>query len=127
MGTINSRITTNSTTVDDRHPILDCDYDVPEYFGSWSYQRRGTAHSFNSGLYCSYKARLLNEIGRPVSNGKLQLTYNELLYRYAERNEIKTVRWPLAGLRGYGYCEHLFTFEAGRRCAMCKCIKCIIC
>ncbi|VDD74254.1 unnamed protein product [Mesocestoides corti] len=63
-------------------------------------------------------ARLLNETGRQVSCGKLELTYSELIYRFSQRNLAKTERWPLAGLRGYGFYDHLFSFEAGRRCSL---------
>ena len=125
MGAGRSRIIANSSALDDKHPILDSDYGVSEYFVGRLCQRYGNSLSFNTQAY-SFKSRLLNEMGRSVSNGKLELTFNELLYQYTDRKEIKIVRWPLTGLRGYGYCEHLFTFEAGRRCTTCKCLFCLV-
>ncbi|VDK31454.1 unnamed protein product [Taenia asiatica] len=118
MGAGRSRIAANSCDLDDGRPILDGDDDISECVGSPSCYRQGIAPSPQPQTYCSHKAHLLNETGRPVSKGKLELTYYDLLYRYFEHNGAKVVRWPIAGLRGYGYWEHLFAFEAGRRCAM---------
>ncbi|KAL5107904.1 Fibroblast growth factor receptor substrate 3 [Taenia crassiceps] len=118
MGASRSRIAANSFDLDDGRPILDGDYDISECVGGSSCYRQGIVPSLQPHAYCSHKAHLLNETGRHVSKGKLELTYYDLLYRYFEPNGAKVVRWPIAGLRGYGYREHLFAFEAGRRCAM---------
>ncbi|KAM7542602.1 hypothetical protein Aperf_G00000009292 [Anoplocephala perfoliata] len=117
MGIINSRAA-DSSRVDDRHPILEGDYNASEYCSESSCHRHGVAPSLQSQVLCSCKARLLNDTGRQVSNGTLELTYSDLKYLYTERNVSKTATWPLSGLRGYGYRENLFTFEAGRRCLM---------
>ncbi|VDL60520.1 unnamed protein product [Hymenolepis diminuta] len=109
MGSAHSRLVADSLHVDDRHPILERDYNnVSEYFNDPSCQK----------VLCSCKARLLNDSGRQVSNGRLELTYSDLIYRYPEQNVPKTASWPLCGLRGFGGGEQLFTFEAGRRCVM---------
>ncbi|VDO05505.1 unnamed protein product [Rodentolepis nana] len=108
MGPARSRLVADSAHVDDRHPILERDYNsTSEYFNDTPCQK----------VFCSYKARLLNDHGRKVSNGRLELTYSDLIYRYTEQNVPKLVSWPLSGLRGFGGGQHLFTFEAGRRCA----------
>lgn len=110
MGAVQSRFSGDSLHVDDRNPILEGDYNnASEYFNDLSSQQ----------LLCSFKARLLNETGRHVSTGKLELTYNDLIYRYNDHNTLKVASWPLCGLRGFGGGENLFTFEAGRRCIMC--------
>nr|CDS33233.1 fibroblast growth factor receptor substrate [Hymenolepis microstoma] len=107
MGSTRSRLVADSFHVDDRHPILERDYNnTSDYFNDFPCQR----------VLCSYKARLLNDYGLQVSNGRLELTYGDLVYRYTEQNVPKLASWPLSGLRGFGGGEHLFTFEAGRRC-----------
>ncbi|EUB62798.1 Fibroblast growth factor receptor substrate [Echinococcus granulosus] len=118
MGTRHSYIAANSCSLDDGCPVLDGDYDLSECTGGPSCRHQGIAPSLQPQIYCSCKARLLNETGWQVSNGKLELTYYDLLYRYSEHNITKVARWPIVGLRGYGYCKHLFAFEAGRRCAV---------
>ncbi|KAM3179007.1 hypothetical protein ACTXT7_001406 [Hymenolepis weldensis] len=112
MGSAHSRLAADSLHVDDRHPILERDYNnVSEYFNDPSCQK----------VLCSCKARLLNDSGRQVSNGRLELTYSDLIYRYPEQNVPKTASWPLCGLRGFGGGEHLFTFEAGPGIFVFKC------
>ncbi|CDS37126.1 fibroblast growth factor receptor substrate [Echinococcus multilocularis] len=118
MGTRHSCIAANSCSLDDGCPILDGDYDLSECTGGLPCRHQGIAPSLQLQTYGSCKARLLNKTGQQVSNGKLELTYYDLLYRYSEHNITKVARWPIVGLRGYGYCKHLFAFEAGRRCAV---------
>ncbi|KAL3197620.1 hypothetical protein MRX96_044836 [Rhipicephalus microplus] len=55
----------------------------------------------------------LDEQGAEVSPGKIEVNANDLVLYQRGR---PPVRWPLRGLRRYGFDAHLFSFESGRRC-----------
>ncbi|XP_030755468.1 fibroblast growth factor receptor substrate 2 [Sitophilus oryzae] len=56
----------------------------------------------------------VNDRGRPVSRGKLEVTESELIFHQKGKNPIK---WPLRSLRKYGWDvdTDVFSIECGRR------------
>lgn len=55
----------------------------------------------------------LDEQGMEVSPGKMEVNATDLVLHQRGR---PPVRWPLRGLRRYGFDAQLFSFESGRRC-----------
>ncbi|XP_023013332.1 uncharacterized protein [Leptinotarsa decemlineata] len=55
----------------------------------------------------------VNDLGRPISPGKLQVTETELVFYQRGK---KPTKWPLRSLRKYGFDTEVFSFECGRRC-----------
>lgn len=55
----------------------------------------------------------LDEHGVELSPGKMEVTETDLVLHQRGR---PPVRWPLRGLRRYGFDAQLFSFESGRRC-----------
>ncbi|CAG9817400.1 unnamed protein product [Phaedon cochleariae] len=55
----------------------------------------------------------VNDQGRPISPGKLQVTETELVFYQRGK---KPTKWPLRSLRKYGFDTAVFSFECGRRC-----------
>ncbi|KAK8778305.1 hypothetical protein V5799_020356 [Amblyomma americanum] len=55
----------------------------------------------------------LDEQGMEVSPGKMEVNATDLVLYQRGR---PPVRWPLRGLRRYGFDAQLFSFESGRRC-----------
>lgn len=55
----------------------------------------------------------LDEQGVEVSPGKMEVNATDLVLHQRGR---PPVRWPLRGLRRYGFDAQLFSFESGRRC-----------
>ena len=52
------------------------------------------------------------------SKGQLQITSTELvLHQQNGGDSEQTIRWPLNGVRRYGYYRDIFLFESGRKCA----------
>lgn len=115
MGVNRSRLSSHTCSLEDRHPILGREYDLSDYTSGLYSVQNGSASHNNSQVYCSYKAQLLDSGGHHVTSGKLELTYSNLIYRFLQDKNLRTVQWPLDGLRGYGCYCNLFTFEAGRR------------
>lgn len=55
----------------------------------------------------------VNDQGRPISPGKLEVTETELVFYQRGK---KPTKWPLRSLRKYGCDTEVFSFECGRRC-----------
>lgn len=55
----------------------------------------------------------VNDQGRPISPGKLEVTETELVFYQRGK---KPTKWPLRSLRKYGFDIEVFSFECGRRC-----------
>lgn len=55
----------------------------------------------------------INDQGRPISPGKLEVTQTELVFYQRGK---KPTKWPLRSLRKYGFDIEVFSFECGRRC-----------
>lgn len=55
----------------------------------------------------------LDEQGVELSPGKMEVNATDLVLHQRGR---PPVRWPLRGLRRYGFDAQLFSFESGRRC-----------
>lgn len=55
----------------------------------------------------------VNDQGRPISPGKLEVTQTELVFYQRGK---KPTKWPLRSLRKYGFDTEVFSFECGRRC-----------
>lgn len=55
----------------------------------------------------------LDEQGLELSPGKMEVNATDLVLHQRGR---PPVRWPLRGLRRYGFDAQLFSFESGRRC-----------
>lgn len=56
----------------------------------------------------------IDDSGLERSSGKLEVTSTDLvLYHPGARDAL---RWPFQSLRRYGFNDHLFSFESGRRC-----------
>lgn len=55
----------------------------------------------------------VNDQGRPISPGKLEVTEIELVFYQRGK---KPTKWPLRSLRKYGFDTEVFSFECGRRC-----------
>lgn len=54
----------------------------------------------------------VNDQGRPISPGKLEVTQSELVFYQRGK---KPTKWPLRSLRKYGFDTEVFSFECGRR------------
>ena len=61
-----------------------------------------------------FKVINVNDQGKEISLGKIEVTFTELILHQENKNPIK---WPLRLLRRYGHDKNLFSFECGRRCA----------
>lgn len=55
----------------------------------------------------------VNDQGRPITPGKLEVTEIELVFYQRGK---KPTKWPLRSLRKYGFDTEVFSFECGRRC-----------
>ncbi|CAH1957882.1 unnamed protein product [Acanthoscelides obtectus] len=55
----------------------------------------------------------VDDQGKPISPGKLQVTDIELVFYQKGK---KPTKWPLRSLRKYGFDTEMFSFECGRRC-----------
>ncbi|UYV67473.1 FRS2 [Cordylochernes scorpioides] len=71
-------------------------------------------NAVHSVIYRLQAVRNVNEEGRTVSSGWLQVTPTELIFQ--RRGKSSPVYWPLRSLRRYGFDSMLFSFECGRRC-----------
>ncbi|XP_068015874.1 fibroblast growth factor receptor substrate 3 [Melanerpes formicivorus] len=60
-----------------------------------------------------FKVTNVDDEGRELGAGVMELTQRELLLHTHKRD---AVRWPYLCLRRYGYDSNLFSFESGRRC-----------
>uniref|UniRef100_A0A0R3X379 ERIC3 protein n=1 Tax=Hydatigena taeniaeformis TaxID=6205 RepID=A0A0R3X379_HYDTA len=95
-------------SLDEGQSILVDEYDVSGCVCSPSDLRHEILPSQQLQIYRSCRAHLLNESGRRMWKGKLEFIDYGLLYRYFEkRNMAKLMRWPIAGLRSYGYCKRI--------------------
>lgn len=56
----------------------------------------------------------LDDSGQERSSGKLEVTSTDLVLYYQGARVV--LRWPFQSLRRYGFNDHLFSFESGRRC-----------
>ncbi|CAH1181928.1 unnamed protein product [Phyllotreta striolata] len=54
----------------------------------------------------------VNDQGRRIKSGKLQVTNTDLVFHQRGR---KPTKWPLRSLRKYGFDMDIFSFECGRR------------
>jgi len=61
-----------------------------------------------------FKVVILTPNGHDGTAGKLEITLSELILY--QKQEPTITRWPLTGLRHYGFNDDLFSFESGRRC-----------
>lgn len=50
------------------------------------------------------------------SKGQIHITKEELILNYKNALDTEPIKWPLKGLRRYGYHKDIFLFECGRRC-----------
>ncbi|CAH1104177.1 unnamed protein product [Psylliodes chrysocephalus] len=55
----------------------------------------------------------VNDQGRRIKSGKLQVTDTDLVFYQRGK---KPTKWPLRALRKYGFDMEIFSFECGRRC-----------
>lgn len=49
------------------------------------------------------------------SKGQIQITNSELILH--QNNQTDKIKWPLNGVRRYGYYKDIFLFESGRKCS----------
>ena len=61
----------------------------------------------------SFKVFILDQKGQQINPGTIEVTTNDLILYQRGKDAVK---WPLFGLRRYGFDKELFTFECGRRC-----------
>lgn len=50
------------------------------------------------------------------SKGQLQITNNFLILYQKNFHTVEQIKWPLNGVRRYGYYKDIFLFESGRKC-----------
>lgn len=69
--------------------------------------------SFSSSYFDVYNvdARLFKH-----SKGQIQVTNYFLILYQKNQDSIEQIKWPLNGVRRYGYYKDIFLFESGRKC-----------